>query len=137
MAAANVERVAELDKGRRKMAGELAAFEGQALYAATPEGPNGIRRAVRRAAITEETRAFSNAFISGGKAMLLWLCDEPPSFLLAASKDSGLNAGAVVKQVVAEVGGRGGGSPQSAQGSAPTREALAEVEARILTQWLS
>jgi alanyl-tRNA synthetase len=68
--------------------------------------------------------------------MLLQLCDEPPSFLLAASKDSGLNAGALVKEVLAEVGGRGGGSPVSAQGSAPTREALAQVEARIVAKWI-
>ena len=136
-AAANVERVQELDKVRRKMAGELAAFEGQALYSATAPDANGIRRATRRGAISEDTRDFANAFTAGGKAVLLHLCDDPPSFLLAASKDSGLNAGAVVKEVLAEVGARGGGSPVSAQGSAPTHAALAEVEARIVRKWLS
>ena len=137
MAASNVERLADLEKARRKMAGELAGFEGQTLHSATPAGPNGIRRALRRGPIAEETRAFANAFVSCGKAALLWLCDEPPSFMLAASKDSGLNAGAMVKQALAEAGGRGGGSPVLAQGSAPTREALAQVEARILNLWLS
>ena len=137
MAAANVERVAELDKARRKMAGELAAFEGVALHAATPESAGGIRRAVRNGTITEETRAFANAFTAAGKSALLWLCEDPPSFLLAVSKDSGLNAGVIVKQAVAEVGGRGGGSPQSAQGSAPSKDGLAQVETRITTQWLS
>ena len=135
MAAANVERVAELDKTRRKMAGELAAFEGKALYDATPG--DTARRAVRRGPITEETRAFANAFTAGGKAALLWLCDDPPSFMLAASKDSGVNAGALVKEALAEVGGRGGGSPVSAQGSAPSLDALKQVEARILSKWLS
>ena len=137
MAAANVERVADLDKTRRKMAGELATFEGQALYAQTPADANGIRRATRRGPITDETRVFANAFTSAGKAMLLHLSDDPPSFLLAGSKDSGLNAGSLVKEAIAAVGGRGGGSPQSAQGSAPSREALAQVEARILEKWLS
>ena len=126
------EAVADLDKTRRKMAGELAAFEGKALYDATPG-----KRAVQRGPITEETRAFANAFTAGGKAALLWLCEDPPSFMLAASKDSGVNAGALVKEALAEVGGRGGGSPVSAQGSAPSRDALAQVEARILSKWLS
>ena len=137
MAASNVERVADLEKARRKMAGELAMFEGQAFHGSTPVGPGGIRRAVRHAPIAEEARAFASAFTSGGKAMLLWVCDDPPSFMLAASKDAGLNAGAMVKEVLAEVGGRGGGSPVSAQGSAPSREALTQVEARILSTWLS
>jgi alanyl-tRNA synthetase len=136
-AASNVEKVLDLEKSRRKMAGELAAFEGQALFAATAADSAGVRRATRHGAIGEDTRAFANAFTAGGKAMLLCLCDDPPSFLLAASKDSGLNAGAVVKEAVAEVGGRGGGSPVSGQGSAPSKEALAIVEARILRTWLS
>ncbi len=137
MAAANVERVAELDKARRKMAGELAAFEGLALHAATPQSEGGIRRAVRKGPLTEEARAFASAFTAAGKSALLWLCEDPPSFLLSASKDANINAGALVKAAVAEVGGRGGGSPQSAQGSAPSKDALAQVETRITAQWLS
>ena len=137
MAAANVERVAELDKTRRRMASELATFEGQAFYDSAVVDSKGIRRGIRRGPINEETRAFANAFTSPGKAALLWVCDDPPSFMLAASKDSGLNAGTMVKAALAEVGGRGGGSPVSAQGSAPSREALAQVEARIIGTWLS
>jgi alanyl-tRNA synthetase len=136
IALANVERVQELDKTRRKMAGELASFEGQAMWISTAPGADGIRRATRRGPITEDTRALANGFTAGGKAMLLQVCEDPPSFLLAASKDSGLNAGTLVKEALAEVGGRGGGSPVSAQGSAPTREALTQVEARILSKWL-
>ena len=137
IAAANVERVQELDKAKRKMAGELAMFEGKALFDSTPTDPDGIRRAIRREPLTEESRAFANAFTAAGKAMLFWVSEDPPSFLLATSKDSGLNAGAKLKEALAEVGGRGGGSPTSAQGSAPSREALAQVEARILATWLS
>ena len=137
IAAANVERVQELEKSRRKMAGELAAYEGQALWTATAADADGIRRVVRKGPITDDTRALANGFTAQPKSMLLQLCEDPPSFLLAASKDSGLNAGALVKEALAETGGRGGGSPVSAQGSAPTREALAQVEARIIAKWLS
>ena len=136
-ATAASERVQELDKARRKMAGELAAFEGQALFSATAPAADGVRRVVRKGPITEETRTLANAFTAAGKAVLFLLSEDPLSVLLAASKDAGLNAGAIVKEAVAEAGGRGGGSPQSAQGSVPTIEALAQVEARILTHWLS
>jgi alanyl-tRNA synthetase len=37
--------------------------------------------------------------------------------LLAASIDSGVNAGQVLKEALAETGGRGGGSATVAQGS--------------------
>ena len=136
-ATVNAERVRDLEKAQRKMTGELAAFEGHALYSSTASDADGVRRTTRRGAIGEETRAFANAFTAGGKALLLWICDDPPSFLLAASKDSGINVGTIVKEVAAEVGGRGGGSPVSAQGSAPSREALTQVETRILSKWLS
>ncbi|HEY3738391.1 MAG TPA: DHHA1 domain-containing protein [Bryobacteraceae bacterium] len=137
IAVTNAERVQDLEKSRRKMAGELAAFEGQALWTSTVPDADGMRRATRRGPITEDTRALANGFTAGGKAMLLQVCDDPPSFLLAASKDSGLNAGALVKEVLAEAGGRGGGSPVSAQGSVPSRESLAQLEARITSKWLS
>jgi hypothetical protein len=51
--------------------------------------------------------------------------------LLAASKDSGVQAGATVKQSVA----RGGGSPQMAQGSAASLEELQLAEQRITADW--
>lgn len=138
IAAANVERVAELEKMRRRMAGELAAFEGKGLFESTTPGPDGVRRAVRRGPIGEDTRAFANAFTaSGGAAVLLQLCDEPPSLLLCCSKECGINAGAIIKEVLGAVGGRGGGSATSAQGSVPNGDALALAESRIIAQWPS
>ena len=137
MAAATLEKVAELDKTRRKMAGELAAFEGRALYEETPASPDGMRRTVHRGVITEETRAFANAFTAAGKTALLWISENPPSIVLAVSKDSGLNAGLLLKEALSGAGGRGGGSPTFAQGSAPDADALAAVEARIAAAWHS
>jgi alanyl-tRNA synthetase len=133
--AANVEKLQDLEKSRRKLAAEVAAFEGQALHANTAAGPDGIKRAIRRAPIAEDTRTLAQAFIGGGKAILLQISQEPPSVLLAASPDAQCNCGEIVKKALAEVGGRGGGTPQSAQGSVPGRDALAQLEARILSQW--
>ena len=137
IAAAQVEKVQELDKARRMMAAELAKLEGEALRSATAASAGGVYGAVRRGPISEDTRTLANAFTAPGKAIVLQLCDDPPSVFLAASKDSGFHCGEVLKKVLAEAGGRGGGSAVSAQGSVPSREALTLVEERILAAWPS
>jgi alanyl-tRNA synthetase len=58
----------------------------------------------------------------------------PPTVVFAASEDSGVNAGAVLKPVLAAVGGRGGGSPRVAQGSVPTAALAAAVVTTILQE---
>lgn len=69
-------------------------------------------------------RAEAQAFTAGEKSMFVAVAAEPPSLLVAASKDSGVNAGQLVKEAVTAVGGRGGGSPTMGQGSVPSRELL-------------
>jgi alanyl-tRNA synthetase len=124
LVAAHLEKLQESDKARRRLATELAQFKGRELYAATAAGPNGLRTIQRRVAtISDELRAESQSFTAGGKSIFLALAEDPPSVLLAASKDSGVHAGEVLKAALAELGGRGGGSPTMAQGSL-SRESL-------------
>ncbi len=59
--------------------------------------------------------------------MFVGALDEPPTVLLAASDDSGVDAGRVLKAALASVGGRGGGSARMAQGSLPGLEVLPRV----------
>ncbi len=44
---------------------------------------------------------------------------QPAGVLIACSADAGLNAGAILKQTLAEFGGSGGGTATLAQGSIP------------------
>ena len=129
---AQIDKLQATEKARGKLAVELARAGGRQLYSETASGADGMRR-VRRtvAAITEELRAEAQAFASGSKAVFLAVVEDPPSLLLAASKDSGVNAGALVKDAVTQAGGRGGGNPAMAQGSVPRRELLDEVVARV------
>jgi len=53
------------------------------------------------------------------KAAVVGALNTPPSLFVAASEDSGLDAGKLIKEQLAAVGGRGGGSPRIAQGSMP------------------
>jgi alanyl-tRNA synthetase len=122
------EKALESDRARRKAATELAQATGRELYAATAAGPDGMRRIERRVqALSDELRAEVQAFTAGSKSVFLALVVEPPSALLGVSADSGINAGALLKDVLTKVGGRGGGSATMAQGSVPSREALDQL----------
>jgi len=118
------------EKARRKLAAELAGFRGRELYAATAPESSGLRRVLQRlpkGSIDEELRAMAQSFTAQPGAVFVSAIEEPPAVLLAASKDSGVNAGEALKAALARVGGRGGGSARIAQGSAPSREALERV----------
>jgi alanyl-tRNA synthetase len=56
--------------------------------------------------------------------VFLGVVDAPPSFLLAVSEDSGMDAGKSVKAALVESGGRGGGTARLAQASVPDPAAL-------------
>jgi alanyl-tRNA synthetase len=57
---------------------------------------------------------------------------EPPSVLLAASDDAGIDAGKLLKAAITEAGGRGGGTARIAQGSVPDAGALEAVVEKLL-----
>jgi alanyl-tRNA synthetase len=124
----------ESAKRLRKLASDLAGYRGRELYAGTTPGVSGRRVFVdRRAsgALDDETRALANAYIAGPGAVFVAVLEDPPSLMLATSEDTGLNAGAVLKELLAEFQGRGGGTPRLAQGSLPSREALEGLVGRL------
>jgi len=122
---ATIAKLQDSEKARRKLAIDVAQARGRQLYWETQPASDGLRR-VRRTVpeITDELRAEAQAFTAGERAVFCAVVEEPPSLLLAASKDSGVNAGQVVKEAAIKAGGRGGGSPTMAQGSVPNHESL-------------
>ncbi len=128
LVAAQAEKLAESDKARRRLSAELATAKGRELYSATLPDSDGIRRIVRRLDVfTDDVRTEAQSFASGPKAVMLLLARDPPSVLLAVSKDSGIDAGRWLKAALSALGGRGGGSPTMAQGSVPSEEALNQI----------
>jgi alanyl-tRNA synthetase len=121
--AALIEKAQDLERSRRKLAIELAERKGRELYA------SGERTLTERVsgAIGDEQRVLAQSFCAGSGARYLAISEDPPSLLLCVSKDSATHAGNAVKAALAAEGGRGGGNAQIAQGSAPTREALARA----------
>jgi alanyl-tRNA synthetase len=128
MVEAQREKLQETDRIRKRQAGELAQASGRELFANAPLGADGIRRVLRRVeSLTEESRAEAQSFTSAGPAIFLTVAENPPSVLLAASKDSGVHAGELLKRTLAEADGRGGGNAALAQGSVPSKEALGQL----------
>jgi alanyl-tRNA synthetase len=85
-----------------------------------------MRRAVERLerGNLEEVRAMAQNFTALAKSVFVATLKDPPSVLLAASADSGIDAGKVLKAALSEAGGRGGGNARIAQGSVPDASLL-------------
>jgi alanyl-tRNA synthetase len=131
--AAQMETARAADKARRKLELDLAAYRGRELYQNTVPGPDGIRRAVRRATSgsLEELRALAQNFTAQSMAVFVATLASPPSVLLATSADSGVDAGQKLKAALAAVGGRGGGAARMAQGSVPDGALLDQVVEKL------
>ena len=118
---------------RKRLESELAVYEARALHDATALSSGGARVAIvrRDAGSLEELRALAMAFAALPRAVFVARIASPPTVLVAASDDAGIDAGAVLKPALAAAGGRGGGSPRLAQGTVPTAGALDDVVAAI------
>lgn len=131
LVAAQQARLAEAEKSRARLALDLAAARGRQAYQETTPDPAGIRAVVRHSrtgAITDELRAEAQSFTAGPQAVFLATFEEPPSVLLALSADLGRHAGDLLKEALAEAGGRGGGSARIAQGSLLGAVALPKLQ---------
>jgi alanyl-tRNA synthetase len=133
LVAAQMEAARAAEKASRKLELELAAYRGRELYEAETPAPDGVRRITRRAqrGSLEDLRAIAQSFTAQPKAIFLAALDDPPSVLLAASADAGIDCGKALKAALGEAGGRGGGSARMAQGSVPDRAALDGVLAKL------
>jgi alanyl-tRNA synthetase len=129
VAAAQIEAARDADRLKRKLDLELARYQGRELYDATAPDAAGIRRAFRRLpkGTLDDLRALAQSFTAQSKAVFVGAIEQPSAVLVAASADSGLDAGKTLQPLLAQAGGRGGGNARMAQGSVPEREALDAV----------
>ncbi|MBI3504448.1 MAG: alanyl-tRNA editing protein [Proteobacteria bacterium] len=132
LVATRVEAERAADAERKKLAERLAAYQVRELRAAAPSAPDGIARIVESADAMDELRVRAQAAAMESRTIYFGSAGSPPALVFAASEDSGVNAGAVLKAALAGVGGRGGGSPRVAQGSVPDAAALDAVRRQLL-----
>lgn len=110
----------------------LEAYRAKELYAlasADVAHSNGLVVCVERrpGGALQDVRGVALSYIEQTKAVFIALSEHPPSLLLAASEDSGVDAGSVLKAALAVTNGRGGGSARLAQGSVEGRADLLQV----------
>jgi alanyl-tRNA synthetase len=111
---------------RRDLEEQLAARIARELYAAAAPAESGVRTIVSReeAGPVERLRPLAQAVSAMSRVLFVGWTANPPALVIATSGDSGLDAGRLLKATVEAVGGRGGGNPRLAQGTAPSVEAV-------------
>lgn len=129
------ERLRDAENVRKKLDRELSGYRVRERYDATMPGADGVRTiVVRDATSIDDLRAFAQAAFALPRVVVVGALMSPASVLLASSEDSGVDAGRVLKEKLAAVGGRGGGSPRLAQGSVPDANAVETVVASLINR---
>jgi len=108
----------------------LDGYRAAELYAAArAEATAELAVALERCAegSLQDVRGLAQHYIEHPRAVLIALVERPASILLAASEDTGVDAGAVLKAALAAAGGRGGGTARVAQGTVSDVVALSDV----------
>lgn len=132
---AQADRLKEGDNARKKLEKELATFRARERYDATAPDAAGVRTIViRDVAAMDDLRTLAQAMFALPRVIVVGALMDPPSVLIAASEDSGVDAGRLLKERLAAIGGRGGGSPRMAQGSVPDAGAVESILSELVSR---
>jgi alanyl-tRNA synthetase len=132
LVASTTEAAKSADSERRKLVERVAVYQLREMRARATARTDGVVRIHDITASLDELRARAQAASMEPKTVYGGCAGTPPTVVFAASEDSGVNAGARLKQELSAVGGRGGGSPRVAQGSVPNQEAAMQVVSRLM-----
>lgn len=126
-------RLKDAESRLRALETDLAARIARERYDSVQADDSGIRRVMERRASgsLDELRPLALATASLPRALFVGAVESPAALLVAASDDSGFDAGRAIKAALVDAGGRGGGSARLAQGTLPSREALDRAIASI------
>jgi len=116
------ELTAELD---RQMASELRRS------APRTTGGRKLVTWAAGAASVERMRGLAQAVTAEPLSAFVGTRAAPPTIVLSIGSGSGLDAGAILKPLLEEFGGKGGGNSRLAQGTVPTAEALDALAGRL------
>jgi alanyl-tRNA synthetase len=123
----SLDEIRSLRKQRETSQEELAAAHAAAILAETPEA-NGRRVIVRTLADRDlnfvKLLAQKLTRLSPHAVALLATTSPQPALVFAQSAGQPSDMGALLKETMAKLGGRGGGSKDMAQGGAPTANGI-------------
>jgi alanyl-tRNA synthetase len=113
----------------------LDEYRARELYghAAETATQGGIICSIERrtSGTLQDVRGLAQRYTALPRGVFIAALETPPSLLVAAAEDSGIDAGALLKTLFSTLGGRGGGSARLAQGSLESTSALNAVLAGV------
>jgi alanyl-tRNA synthetase len=122
-----LDEIRSLRKQREQSQEELAAAQAAALLAETPE-TNGRKLVVRTLADRDLTfvklLAQKLTRLSTNAVALLATTTPEPALVFAQSAGQPFDMGALLKETMTKLGGRGGGSKDMAQGGVPSADGI-------------
>ena len=125
----SLDEIRSLRKQREQSQDELADVQAATLLAESPE--NGGRKLVIRTFRDRELnflKLLAQKVTRQAPAIALLATESPqPALVFAQSAGQPYDMGALLKQTMAKLGGRGGGSKDLAQGGAPQSAGLADA----------
>lgn len=110
----------ENEQARRRIEKELARYRAAELHSAAAPMESGLRVVVVEPAseTIDQMKTLAQAMLDRERVILVAVTIEG-GIAVAATGDSGHDAGKLLRDAVNAVGGKGGGSPRLAQGSVP------------------
>jgi alanyl-tRNA synthetase len=111
---------------RRALAEQVNSYRARELVAEATTGEDGIRRILEQpaSATVEDLRGLAQDVTTHPRVLFAGVIAQPATLLLATSADSGLDAGALLREVMGTLGGKGGGTARLAQGGVPSLDPL-------------
>jgi alanyl-tRNA synthetase len=118
---------------RRALETQLAGIRARELHRSTAANARGLRVVVVREpeGSIDRMKPLAQALGALPRTLFVGAVTRPPTLLIAASEDSGIDAGRLLQAGLEAAAGRGGGSARMAQGSVGDPAALESVIATI------
>jgi alanyl-tRNA synthetase len=129
LVASQAAQLKEVDQARRRLERDLAAYRARAMFE-RPPGSVGETRVVFQggaAQTMDQLRTLGQAALEIERVVLVATTSEGNGLLVAATEDSGADAGKLIRESLGAVGGKGGGSPRLAQGTGPSAELVTKA----------
>jgi alanyl-tRNA synthetase len=122
----------ESDAARKRLAGameRLLGYEARELVARAPRTAAGVPvvSAVRNDLSLDEARVLVRAVAAEGAIAVVGLRGERAQLLVGRGEGVDLDCGKLIREVLPQFGGKGGGPPQMAQGGVPVAARLDEA----------
>lgn len=129
------ERLAEADKLNRRMSIELAEIAGTKMLQEI--APDAAGRKIWKHELPEirdDAKAMLNAFLSEAATLGLFIGTSNGTLLFGSHESTGVDCGQRLKQVISELGGKGGGTARLAQGSISDAAKIPLAVEKLLAQ---